>query len=263
MGTEYTLSEFGFSQYEASCYMALIANHPSNGSQLSKSSGVARSRIYDVLRNMSRKGLVQDVGNGQYVPLPPDELLKRLRVQFEKNIASLEEQLQQAVKDDSSYEYVWAIYGYDTVMKRAIEMIHIARKELYVRLFPDTADLLHPHLLNAARRGVAIRYIAMGNIPLHFDVQIVHPHPEQLLGMLGGSSLDIVVDASEALVGIFETGNEQNSPISWTRNHWFVTASRDSLRHDFYHYFLDKLYEQQQPLSERDKWIYDLIQAEH
>ena len=252
------LRDLGFSQYETSCYLALVANHPSNGSQLSKLSGIARSRIYDVLRNMSRKGYVQEVGKGQYVPIPPDELIKRLRSQFESDITTLEDQLYE-VATESTYEYIWAIFGYDYVLKRASQMIKAARQELYVRLFPDAAAHLEKSLHDAAKRGVAIRYIAMGNMPLTFDVQVIHPHPETLIETLGGQSLDIVADKSEALVGIFQTGNEDHSPINWTRNHWFVVANRDSLRHDFYHYFLHKLYDQQQELSEKEKRLYELI----
>ena len=75
----YKMTEFGFTQYETSCYMALVAQHPSNGSQLSKLSGIARSRIYDVLHTLTRKGIVFEIEQGMYVPLPPDELKKRLK----------------------------------------------------------------------------------------------------------------------------------------------------------------------------------------
>ena len=76
--------------------------------------------------------------------------------------------------------------------------------------------------------------------------------------MAGGYN-DSLVDKSQALVGIFQDGRKDISPIIWTKNHWFVTANRDSLRHDFYHYFLDRLYEQNKPLSEHDKATYAFI----
>ncbi len=65
-----------------------------------------------------------------------------------------------------------------------------------------------------------------------------------------------------SLAGIFEMDNAHQSPFIWTRNHWFVIANRDSLRHDFYHYFLDKLYEKGESLSTRDKQIYEFIKAD-
>lgn len=255
------LKELGFSQYEVSCYTALLENHPINGSQLSKISGVSRSRVYDVLRNLMRKGIVQEVEDSLYVPLPADELLKRLKSKFEGNISVLKEQLSDISKG-STFEYIWTLTGYQSVLDRAVEMIKNASAELYVRIFPKAAKELDPYLHEAAARGVDIRYIAMGEMPLTFEIQVIHPESEKLIYTLGGRSMDIIADKKEALVGIFEKGKEDYSPISWTRNHWFVIANRDSLRHDFYHYFLDKTYDRNQKLSDREKHIYQLIKSD-
>lgn len=255
------LTEFGFSGYEATCYLTLVASHPSNGSQLSKLSGIARSRIYDVLRSLTRKGMVFEVEQGLYVPLPFEELKKRLRSQFEFNLSVLGEELER-ISQDKTYEYIFTLRGYDAVLAKASEIIESAKSELYVRLFPNTGLKLEPLLRNAAARGVGIRYIAMEECPITYDFQIVHPASQGLFEKLGGESIDIVADKSEALVGIFETGREDLSPIMWTRNAWFIIGNRDSLRHDFYHYFLNRVYDQRQELTEREKQIYAFIKAD-
>jgi len=255
------LTEFGFSQYEAACYLALVGTHPSNGSQLSKLSGIARSRIYDVLRSLAKKGLAFEIETGRYVPLPPGELKKRLRSQFEANLLSLEEELD-AISQESDYEYILTLHGMATVIQKAREIIDSAKNELYVRLFPRTGKLLEKHLLQASGRGVGVRYISMGDEPMHFNIQIVHPNHEGLLTKIGGESIDIIADKSEALVGIFEHGREETSRIIWTRNPGFVIANRDSLRHDFYHYFLNRTYDLKQDLNDREKTIYEFIKAD-
>ena len=257
-----SLKELGFTQYEAACYMGLVSVHPINGSRLSKISGVARSRIYDVLRNMAAKGWVLEVESGQYVPLPPDELVERLRHDFETSIAAFEKELAQT-SQETVYEYIWTLTGYENIMNKAVQMIRSAENEIYVRLFPQAAARLAPHLKKAESRGVNIRFIAMGEIPLEFDVQVIHPEQDVLQETIGGRSFDIITDRKESLVGIFETGNEDNSPISWTRNHWFVTANRDSLRHDFYHCFLEKTYDRHIELSNREKRIYRTIKQDN
>jgi HTH-type transcriptional regulator, sugar sensing transcriptional regulator len=256
------LKNLGFSQYEIMCYLTLAARHPINGSQLSSISGMARSRVYDVLRNMVRKGLVMDVGNGLYVPLPPDELYKRLHGQFEDSLDTLKEQLNGAAAN-AAYEFIWMIRGYEAVITKAREMIASAQKEIYVRLFPDSGARLTSELKKAADRGVGIRYIAMGKMPADFEVQVSHPGADHLLETIGGRSFDIIADKCEALVGIFEKGQEDDSPINWTRNRWFVIANRDSLRHDFYHCFLEKILERGEMLSERERHIYGFIKADN
>ena len=256
------LKQLGFSQYEISCYLTLAAHHPINGSQLSRISGTARSRVYDVLRNMVRKGYVMEVGDGKYVPLPPEELYRRLQHQFDEGLAALKTQLNGA-SADASYEFIWMIQGYDRVMAKAKEMIDRAESEIYVRLFPESAHRLLPDLEAAQSRGVGIRFIAMGDLPKIFEIQVSHPDTEGLADTIGGHSFDIITDRSEALVGIFEKDQTDRSLINWTRNSWFVIANRDSLRHDFYHCFLEKLVDRNKALSTEEKIIYAFIKADN
>jgi len=61
---------------------------------------------------------------------------------------------------------------------------------------------------------------------------------------------------------MFVAGDEVNSVLNWGRNTWFVVSGRDSLRHDFYHYFLHKVEDLNQPLSVADKALYRLIQKD-
>ncbi len=255
------LKSLGFSQYEITCYLTLAAQHPINGSQISRISGIARSRVYDVLRNMVRKGFVLEVGEGRYVPLPPEELYKHLQREFEEGLDTLKEKLD-GHSADLSYEFIWMIRGYEKVIAKAREMIAAAQNEIYVRLFPPSAARLQSDLVKAEQRGVSIRYIAMGNQPAIVDIQMMHPGTEDLINTIGGRSFDIITDRSEALVGIFEEGREDRSPINWTRNRWFVIANRDSLRHDFYHCFLDKIVEQKEMLSDKERQIYEMIKAD-
>ena len=256
------LKSLGFSQYEITCYLTLATRHPINGSQISRISGMARSRVYDVLRNMVRKGFVLDVGDGLYVPLPPEELYKRLQREFDDGLEQLKGQLN-GIGAKTAYEFIWMIRGYERVIAKAKEMIAEARKELYVRLFPASDKRLGNDLLAAEARGVGVRYISMGPVKTRFDFQVAHPRSENLTETIGGRSFDIIADKTEALVGIFEKGQEDDSPINWTRNRWFVIANRDSLRHDFYHYFLDKIVERGEMLDERERRIYEFIKADN
>lgn len=256
------LKALGFSQYEAACYAALVKEHPANGSQLSRVSGIARSRIYDVLRSLLSKGYIVEAESGQYAPLPPDELVKRLKRSFKGSLETFEAALRENTQKES-YEYVWTITGYDQVILKAVEMIKEAQSEIYVRLFPEAAGRLDQHLADADKRGVKIRYIAMGEVEKKFDVQVTHPDHEHLQGTIGGRSIEVITDRKEALVGVFETENEDVSPINWTRNQWFIVANRDSLRHDFYHCFLEKILDQNQALTMDEKRIYQIIKEDN
>ena len=60
--------------------------------------------------------------------------------------------------------------------------------------------------------------------------------------------------------GLFTGSDIDECRINWGRNRWFVISGRDSLRHDFFHYFLFKTHTLHQPLDEKDKIIYEIIQ---
>ncbi|MCK5542134.1 MAG: TrmB family transcriptional regulator [Desulfobacterales bacterium] len=256
-----SLKELGFTQYEAACYMALISKHPVNGSKLSKISGIARSRIYDVLRSMISKGYVLETESSQYAPFPPDELIKKLNLEFKQKITTFGKEVKKALQEPV-YEYIWTLTGYDNIMQKAKEMIENAKKEIYARLFSKSNNYLEKYLKQADKRGVNIRYIAMGDVSVDFDVQVIHPEKNLLIEKIGGRSFDIITDKKESLAGIFDPEDEDASPISWTRNKWFVTANRDSLRHDFYHYFLTKTYDDNKELTQKEKKIYRIIKKD-
>lgn len=255
------LQDFAFSKYESSCYLALLTQHPCNGSQLSKLSGIARSRIYDVLRGLVRKGVVFEIEKGLFVPLPFEELKKSLQSQFAANLSALEKQVER-LNPDTNYDYLLTIRGRREAIAKARDIINAARREIYLRLFPASWKRLEKAIRKALQRGVGVRLIGMGPITPICDIQVTHPEVATLPDKLGGESIDIIVDRSEALVGIFETGQEATSPVIWTRNRWFVIANRDSLRHDFYHYFLHKLHDRGEALSPEDKAIYAFIKKD-
>jgi len=252
------LINFGFSQYEITAYLSLVSDHPVNGSQLSRSSGIPRAKIYDVLRSLKRKGAVAEVGSGQYAPLPPEEFFNRLRNTFETNIELLETRIK-AAAGTSNYDYVWTLNGYDLAIEKAQAMITGAQQEIYTRLFPQEGHVLSASFNDAAQRGVEIKYISMGPPVDRFDLQVVHPEADKIARHLGGRTFDLVVDREELLVGMFETGQEDQAQVNWAKNHWFVVATRDSLRHDYFHYFLHKIYEKKQRLTPSEKKLYRLI----
>ncbi len=257
--TSINLFNFKLTQYETTAYLALLGNSPVNGSQLSRHSGIPRARIYDVLFSLKTKGMAVEVANGMYAPLPTEEVLKRFRSRFEGEISALEKKFQQATVK-THYDYVWNIYGYDEIMSKAKDMINAANSEIYVRLFPVEARKLDKDLHKACKRGVQVKYISMGILTSVFDLQVIHPGVERIEKELKGRTFDIVTDRREALVGLFEDENE--SSTSWAKNHWFVTAARDSLRHDFFHYFLHKTYDLGEKLNPHEAEIYELIKED-
>jgi sugar-specific transcriptional regulator TrmB len=167
------------------------------------------------------------------------------------------------VTQGPSYDYVWTIKGKDNILIKARQMIKSAQKELYVRLTPVEGETLDQDLEKAEQRGVALRYVSVGKPgEKRFAIQVEHPESERLIEVLGGRIVDVIVDRKEALVGNFPIAAQAEPLVNWTRNYWFVSTSRDSVRHDFYHYFLYKLYDRGKGLSAKDEAVYQLIKSD-
>ena len=55
------LNQFGFTTSDAKAYMALLKSHPATGYELTASSGIPRSAIYNVLRRLEALNVVNRV----------------------------------------------------------------------------------------------------------------------------------------------------------------------------------------------------------
>jgi HTH-type transcriptional regulator, sugar sensing transcriptional regulator len=208
---------------------------------------------------LKEKGFAAETEKGIFVPLPPDELVRRLRRNHEKDLKRFEE-LVNEVQSSGDHDFIWTVAGYRQVMGKAGEMITAARQEIYIRLFPLEAETLLPALKNAEKKGVQVKCIFMKPYPKTFAIQVIHPQHEVVERKLGGHAFDLVVDKSEFIGGMSPPKNIEDCRINWGRNRWFVLAGRDSLRHDFFHYFLYKTHNQEKGLDENEKRIYEIIQ---
>lgn len=253
--------KLGLSDYALTAYIALAANHPVNGSQLSRQSGIPRARIYDVLETLIAKGFVIESSKGMYTPIPSEELIRQLRQDFETMLSSLEKKLR-AAREKPDKDVIWTIKGYASAMGKAKEMIDAAKTEIYIRLSPEEGRHLDARLLKAESRGVQVKYISMKPCPRMFKFQIIHPHPDPCEDDLNTRFFDIVMDKEEILCGMFIEGDDDASVINWGQNKRFVLSGRDSLRHDFFHYFLHKMKNEEKELTQDEHRLYEFIRKD-
>src|SRR5512138_3044898 len=80
------IKDFGLNSYEAKIWTALLSRGVSTAGELSDIANVPRSRSYDVLESLEKKGfIVMKIGKPiKYIAVPPSEVLERVK----KNIKS-------------------------------------------------------------------------------------------------------------------------------------------------------------------------------
>jgi sugar-specific transcriptional regulator TrmB len=228
------LVKIGFSEYEAKAYIALLRESPVTGYQLSKTSGVPRSMIYEVLGKLTARGAAMKLrtgGSAQYAPVPAEELLDQLHREHDELIVSLKDDLA-ALASPVDLEYVWNIEGHENVMAKAEEMIRQAKSRIYLALVPATFQALCSVLEEAIDRGVRVVLYSTSKIDLAGCRVVVAHVAEETLGQARGLGLILVIDGEEVLVAEWLTATQARA--SWTSSPLLVFIAEHHLRTDLY-----------------------------
>jgi len=228
------LVQIGFSEYEAKAYVALLRESPVTGYQLSKTSGVPRSMIYEVLGKLATRGAAMKLRKGnstQYAPIPADEFLDQLQREHKELTDTLKDDLS-TLASPTDLEYVWNIEGHENIVAKAIEMIDQASTSVYLALVPAMCQELQSTLENACERGVRVRLYTTDEVDMASCHVVVAHVAEETLGQARGLGLILVIDSEEVLVAEWLTATQARA--SWTSSHLLVFIAEHHLRTDLY-----------------------------
>ena len=253
------LTSIGFTEYEARVYLALLADYPATGYQLSKQSGIPRSMVYEALGRLNARGAVLRVEEGRatlYRPVPPDSILDRHEQEQLHLIQQLRESLRRrytAVEED----YLWSLAGRSAVMPYAVELIQSAQQELMLVVTDPDIETLREPLKERSRAGAALNILLTGSsnlapedFPLPDTVRIArHPPLESQMQQLS-DLLVIVADGRACLIGTSDPSPDVAMTATFTNNRhlayivrqfvWmelFTQSLHSRLGHDLFHQF--------------------------
>lgn len=195
------LTQIGFTEYEAKVYLALLRDNPATGYQLSKTSGVPRSMIYEALSRLHARGAVLESLEDRaaiYRPLPPELLLERHQDEHQQLMEKLRTGLHRLYTSPTE-DRVWSLTGRRTMLTYAAQMIRGAQSEVYLVL--DDADLsaLREDIVDTCRRGVSMSTLLIGEAQLPCGQVAYHPPLESEIHGLTGMLL-VVADGAEVLI---------------------------------------------------------------
>ncbi len=173
---------FDLNLYEAKVWTALLARGVSTAGELSSISGVPRSRTYDILESLERKGfIVMKLGKPiKFVALKPEEVIERvkrnlIREAHEKSkrleqlkgedvLEELRNLFEQGIKYVEPSELSGSLRGRQNLYNHLDMMIRSAEKSIVIVTTKDglnrKLESLLPSLEKAKKRGVKIRIAA-------------------------------------------------------------------------------------------------------
>jgi len=213
------LQELGLKEYEAKSFVALTRLPHATAKEISDISEVPRTRVYDAVRVLESKGLVeiQHANPQQFRAVGIEEAAETLRTEFESRTNTLRETLDEidpALEEtgpDRTHE-VWALTGTAATNSRTNQLLGEADSEIVLILGSESVvtDSLLGELHQAADRGVSL-LVGAGTESLYDRLDGALPEAEVFvsgLEWLQGASLDddteitriLLVDQSSIMV---------------------------------------------------------------
>lgn len=96
------IRDFGLNSYEAKIWTALLSRGVSTAGELSDIAGVPRSRSYDVLESLEKKGfIIMKIGKPiKYIAIPPEEVVERVKKRISQEAKEKSEVLEELKSTD-------------------------------------------------------------------------------------------------------------------------------------------------------------------
>ncbi len=176
------LKDFGLNSYESKLWIALLSRGVSTAGELSDISNVPRSRAYDVLESLEKKGfIIVKVGKPiKYLAVTPGEVVERVKKKIVEEADQRNKVLSQLKDSDVLAELntlhtegiklvdptdkSGAFRGQDKVQEHLTTMIKNAKKSITLAVSKDGLErkynVLGSHLRKAAKSGVDIKIAA-------------------------------------------------------------------------------------------------------
>jgi Predicted transcriptional regulators len=155
------LQSFGLNQYEAKAYVALLSTGTSNAYNISKTSGIPRSRIYDILESLTNRGVVmfeETSGNiKNYTALPANVFLERIREEWSSTYNDVENELKLIESKDKKEDiYVSTVKGEKNILTFCKNLIRDAKEQVVISIWSHMYSDLLTELQSCIERGCSV-----------------------------------------------------------------------------------------------------------
>ncbi|MGM5479965.1 MAG: TrmB family transcriptional regulator [Nanobdellota archaeon] len=194
------LKIFGLNSYEAKVWVALLSRGVASAGELSDISNVPRSRSYDVLESLEKKGfIITKIGKPiKYIAVSPQEVIERVKDRVNKDAKTQSESLE-GLKESNMFDELSSLHntGVDLVDPSELTASFKGRDKVYSQMqlmlkeAEETFDLittddglerkeefLSRAFKKAADRGVRIRIAIPGESISQETINHLSEHAE-------------------------------------------------------------------------------------
>ncbi len=232
------MKKYNFTEYETKVYIALLEIGKSTGYEISKMSSVPRSKVYNTLESLLKKGLIQKTINNQvlYTAIPVDEFINMLSDSLNKDMINLKQSLNQHNTSTFDHNEIWNIDGYDNVIIKAKNLIKNAQDELLIQIWKEDIDNELMELLKAAQERIEnfilILFSETGNYEMSFNRYYAHYFETEKLEEMKSRWINIVSNGNNMMMSTIY--NHTLASGLTTQFEPMVFLAREYIVHDAY-----------------------------
>lgn len=231
--TIFKLTQLGLSEYEAKAYTALLKENPLTAYEISKNSGIPSSKIYEVIRRLESRQIVQSIHGERsrmFIPVSPDEFIENFRTATEESLLAVKTALSD-FKVGTDTSYTWHIKDYDGLILKAKRMLDTSRQMILLSIWPAEIEILSKSISDAEDRGVKVAIVHYGATNVKFGQLYRHPVEDTIYAQKGSRGFTLVADSKEVLMGKIKGAETE---AIWSMNEGFVIMAEDYIKHDIY-----------------------------
>ena len=155
---DYVGDRFNLGEYEIDAYLAVLEHGELTASDIADSTDIPQPRVYDTVRSLSDRGLVElrESRPMKIVAVDPEEAFGDLRSSFSEMVDELEARYTAPTRET---EAVSLVKSRSTILRYIEEVINGAEYELAVSLTPELLRRFREDLTRKISEGVSIELL--------------------------------------------------------------------------------------------------------
>jgi len=232
------LKNYGFTESESKAYISLLQSGAKTGYEVSKGSGVPRSKIYNVLETLVGRGVVMTAHDGKsqlYVALSPKDLVSLLRGCSEDTLSKIESQLTRFDYEQGD-EQIWKISGYDSIINKCLQMISTAQEQVLMQIWArDLTQNIETALVNKEKEISSV-IMVLYDMEGHYKTDVKHHYrhgfEKDKLAEMGGQWITLAIDNRQMLYASVKNTSVAHGIV--TQNKAMVFFATEYVIHDAY-----------------------------
>jgi len=226
------LKQLGFNVYEARVYVEKLKQvHPLTAYEIGKLSGVPRSKVYEVVDNLRRKQTIVQIEDHpkKYLPVDPEEVFSNIKKSFITSVNFVRDELDHLEKGEA-IDYVFNIFGKETIIDRAREMVRSAKSSILIAVDHDMLKALEADLKKAEQRGLELYMVFYGD-KNGVDFKNVYSHRLREPDIKNFSFVLLDIDFKEVLAGTMSKSKNEGHGF-WTKSVYLSNIMQDNIIHE-------------------------------